>query len=166
MEIIHSLGILSINKNTDENTGFLLTNRKGSYCSFFNAPSSRYYGFFYFDEKSMEMYRFIENIEIIGNNAAANIRNGFYFIERKKGDAAETFFVPQNFSSLIYELSREKEIDLILDCKKSYDNREFGRHYEIFEENSCIIVKFTKKTDEREDNGRHCPSAKHDFQNG
>lgn len=151
MEIIHSLGILSINKNADENAGFLLTNRKGSYCSFFNIPSSRYYGFFYFDEKLMEMHRFIENIEIIENNAVANIRNGFYFIERKKDGVTESFFVPQNFNSLIYELSREKEIDLLLDCKKSYDNREFGRHYSIFEEDGCIIVKFIKKTDERED---------------
>ena len=151
MEIIHSLGILSINKSTDENAGFLLSNGKGGYCSFFNFPSSRYHGFFYFDEKESEMYRFVENIEIADDNSVQTIKNGFYFIERKKSDIAETFFMLQHSDSLVYELSKEKEIDLILDCKKSYDNREFGRYYEIFEERGCIIVKFTKKTDKRED---------------
>ena len=58
MKVIHHLGILSISKDTEENAGFLLTNKKGSYCSFFNEPSSRYFGFFYFDSKSMKMTRF------------------------------------------------------------------------------------------------------------
>ncbi len=151
MEIIHNLGILSIKKNTEENVGFLLTNRRGSYCSFFNLPSSRYQGLFYFDEKAMSMYKFIEDIEIVGNNNIFNLKNGFYFIERRKDNVVETLLMPKNFNSLIYELSDNNEIDLMLDCKESYDNREFGRYYEISEEQGCIVIKFTKKTDRRED---------------
>ena len=151
MNLIHHLGILSINKNVNENIGFLLTGKNGSYCSFFNQPSSRYQGLFYFDKKTLNMYRFIENIEIPGNNKIDFIKNGFYFAERKKGNAIELFFMPKGFNSLIYELNSENEIELALDCKNSYDNREFGRHYEIFEEDGFIIVKFTKKSDKRED---------------
>ena len=151
MEIIHNLGILSVKKNVSDDAGFLLANKKGSYLSLFNAPSSRYQGLFYFDEKTADMYKFIENIEVIGSNEISRLKNGFYFVERLKGSAIESFLMPKNFNSLVYELSSKSEIDLILDCKSSYDNREWGRNYEIFEEKGCVIVKFTKKTDGRED---------------
>lgn len=151
MEITHNLGILSIKKNTNENAGFLLTNKKGSYCSFYNASSSRYQGLFYFDEKTMNMYKFIENIEIAGSNDAASLKNGFYFAQRRKGSVIEAFLMPAGLNSLIYELSDKHEIDLILDCKLSTDNREWGRHYDILEDKECVIARFTKKTDKRED---------------
>ena len=79
MQLIHHIGILSINRNTDENAGFFLTNRKGSYCSLFSEPASRYYGFFYFDNKSMKMYKFLDNIEVAGRDNIDYVKNGFYF---------------------------------------------------------------------------------------
>ena len=97
------------------------------------------------------MYKFIENIEIVGGKNTDFLKNNFYFAERKKDDIIESFFMPKGFDSLAYELNGEHEIDIILDCKESYDNREWGRNYEIFEENGFFIVKFTKKTDKRED---------------
>ena len=151
MKIIHNLGILSINKTTDENAGFLLTNKKGSYCSFFNKPTSRYCGFFYFDAKSMEMYKLIEDIEPEGNGEVNLLKNWFYYAERIRGHSVENFFMPDGLNSLAYELGESGEITLVLDCRKSYDNREWGRHYDISEEDGRIIVKFTKKTDSRED---------------
>ncbi len=151
MQAIHYLGVLSINKDVRDNAGFLLANKNGSYCSFFRRPSSRYHGLFYFDNKSMKMYKFIENIEIVGQNNIGYIKNGFYFAERKKNDIIETFTMPKGFNSMIYEISSENEIDLILDCKDSYDSREWGRFYEIFKEENCIIVRFTKKTNPKED---------------
>ena len=150
MEAVHHLGILSAKRDVNENTGFLLTNKKGSYCSFFNVPSSRYQGLLYFDEKIMNMYKFVENIEIVGNNEVTSLKNGFYFAERRKNDIVESFFMPRNFNSLIYELSQNNEIEIFFDCKNAYDNREWGRYYEISEEDRCIVVKFTKKTDKRE----------------
>src|SRR3989344_5947776 len=151
MKVIHSLGILNASRDTNENAGFLLTNSKGGYCSFFSEPSSRYYGFFYFSSKNMKMCKFIENIEITGAGKTDFLKNNFYFAEREKDEIIESFFMPKGFDSLAYELNSEHEIDLILDCKDSYDNREWGRSYEISEENGFFIVKFTKKTDKRED---------------
>lgn len=150
MEVIHNLGILSIKKSVNENTGFLLANKKGGYCSFFNSPSSRYQGLFYFDEEMMRMYKLIENIEM-NNSNVLSLKNGFYFAERRKHEVVESFLMPRNFNSLIYELSSEEEINLILDCKDSFDNREWGRYYSISEKDGCIVVEFTKKTDKRED---------------
>ena len=151
MLVTHYLGILSINKDVKDNVGFLLANKKGGYCSFFDKPFSKYQGLFYFDEKAMKMYKFIENIEIAGQENVDSLKNGFYFIERKKGDISETFLVPKRLNSLIYELNCPCEIDLILDCKDSYDSREFGRYYEASEEDGLLIIKFTKKTDKKED---------------
>src|SRR3989338_1391348 len=158
MKIIHNLGVLNISKATDENAGFLLSNRRGSYCSFSNA-ASRYQGMFYLDAKSMEMYKFIESIEIEGKNDVDSLKNAFYYAERIKKGIVENFMMPRSFNSLVYELSESNEVDLILDCKKSFDNREWGRNYEIFKEGNCIIVKFTKKTDSREDS----TSGKNEF---
>ena len=151
MKVIHNLGILNAGRDTNENAGFLLTNSKGGYCSFFPEPSSRYCGFFYFNSKNMKMYKFIENIEIAWGKNTDFLKNNFYFAERKKDEIIESFFMLKGFDSLAYELNSEHEIDIFLDCKESYDNREWGRNYEIFEENGFFIVKFTKKTDKRED---------------
>src|SRR3989344_4981104 len=112
MEIIHNLGALSIKKGVDEDIGFLLANKKGGYCSFFNSPASRYHGLFYFDEKNMEMYRLIESIEITGYNGVSILKNNFHAVERVKNDLVESFLMPKNFNSLIYELSSENDIGL------------------------------------------------------
>ena len=151
MEVIHNLGSITIRRNTNENAGFLLANKKGCYCSFFSGQKSRYFGLFYFDEKSMNMYKFIDRIEIAGNSEVTSLKSNFYCIERRNGNVIESFFMPRWHDSMVYELSSENEIDLILDCKNSLDNREWGRIYEISEEQGAIIIKFTKKTDSRED---------------
>lgn len=151
MRIIHNLGILSASKEANDNCGFLLANKIGGYCSFFNKPTSRYHGFFYFDSKSMKMHKFLESIEIVGRDNIDYVKNGFYFAERKKHDVIESFAMPKGFNSLIYELDSENKIDIALDCKEAFDNREWGRFYDIFEEGGCIIAKFTKKTDLKED---------------
>ncbi len=151
MQIIHDLGILKISENTNENVGFLLTNKKGSYCSIFNTTSSRYQGLFYFEPKKNRMYKFIESIELVDRHNTLSLKNNFYFIERKKKDIIESFTMPKTHNSLIYELSKENEIDLILDCKDSYDNREWGRYYKIDEHEGYLLVKFEKRTNKIED---------------
>ena len=128
MEVVHNSGSLSIRKSITGNLGFLLTNKNGSYCSFFNEQSSRYHGLFYFDEKAMEMYKFIESIEVNENSSIISLKNYFYYAERWKDKIVESFLMPRCLNSLMYWLSCENEIDIILDCKKSYDNREFGRN--------------------------------------
>ncbi|MBI3027880.1 hypothetical protein HYY70_07260 [Candidatus Woesearchaeota archaeon] len=151
MKVTHLIKNLSIRKTINGNLGFLITNKKGSYCSFFNNSFSRYQGLFFFDSKSMSMYKFIDDIYIVDDAIATSLTNGCYYIQREKGNVEESFAMPAGFNSLIYELSKEREIDLLLDCKNSYDNREWGRHYDIFAEEGCIIVKFTKRTDRKED---------------
>ena len=59
--------------------------------------------------------------------------------------------MPLFHDSIVYELSEEKDIEIVLDAKKAYDDREFGRFYEAYEEDGRIIIEYTKKTDKNED---------------
>ncbi len=149
MRINHSFNELAIWGEADEDAGFMLTNKSGSYLSLRENPSSRYEGLFLFDGRNM--YKTLENIHARGRGMLKQLQNNFYCVEREFSNARETFFMPKNFASLIYELDREKEIEVTLDFKDSYDNSEFGRHYDIFWEESCLVVRFAKRTDKRED---------------
>src|SRR3989344_3175460 len=151
MEIVHTLRNLTLKKKSDGNLGFLLTNQKGSYLSFFSEQSSRYNGLFYFDSDFKKMFKIIESINLIDCEKPALIKNGFYYSERAYKKTSEKFIMPSGLNSLIYELENPQSFDLHLDFKDSFDNREWGRNYEITEEQGCIIVKFTKLTDFRED---------------
>ncbi|MBW2977184.1 hypothetical protein KY347_07115 [Candidatus Woesearchaeota archaeon] len=148
MRIQHVFGKLKAEKNINEDLGFMLTNKNGSYAFLRQNPSSRYEGVFLFD--CGNMYKTIESINVSGGGEIRKIINGFYFVQRERKNITEKFLMPRNYSSLVYELSKEAWIELFLDCKDSYDNAEFGRHYDIFEEKNCIVVKFTKRAEENE----------------
>jgi len=149
VKIVHSFKNLTIEKNVKEDISFILTNKKGSYVYLAEKPESKYQGMFFFN--NFWMYKVIENINLIDNKATTEIKNNFYSIDRKRKNTVESFFMPYGSNSLVYELNKKKEIEITLDVKKSYDNRIWGRYYEILEEKDCIVIKFTKKTDNRED---------------
>ncbi len=155
MKVIHQIGSVRISKDVKENIGFALTNRQGSYCAFYTSQSSRYHGLFFFDKSSSRMFKFIEEIRPASGLSKPEsfgiLRNFLYFAERGKSSTTERFFMPRNENSLVYELSRNMQVDILLDCKDSYDNRVWGRYYDIFKEKDCTVVKFTKRTDRRED---------------
>lgn len=143
MRVIHSLDNKSIlEKDVEGRVSFLLTNQLGDYLSLSNYPISRYQGWFVrFDDK---MFKIIENLEIQRGSEVEELRNNFWNIKRKKGGIIESFFLPPYFNSLIYEASESTTVELTLDIKESYDNREFGRQYAIFETGGIIIVEYSQ----------------------
>lgn len=149
MKIEHIFGKLSASKKVNEDVGFMLTNKNGSYIFLRQKPASRYEGLFMFDGSNM--YKTIESINVKNRGTLNKIKNNFYYVEREFNNIKENFLMPANYTSLVYELNESKEVEIILDFKDSYDNKEFGRHYDIFWENKCIVIKFTKRTDARED---------------
>lgn len=149
MKINHIFNELSAEKEAEEDAGFMLTDKSGSYAFLRENPSSRYEGLFLFD--SGIMYKTIENINVKNRGALRKIKNKLYCVERNFSNAAETFFMPRNSSSMIYELDKAREIEIFLDFKDSYDNKEFGRYYDIFWEDNCMVIRFTKRTDRLED---------------
>jgi len=59
--------------------------------------------------------------------------------------------MPHSFNSVVLESEEGCEFTLDLDCRESYDVREFGRFYEVYGEPGSLVIRFTKKTDSRED---------------
>lgn len=129
----------------------MLTNGSGSYLLLGETPRSRYEGFFFYDQEEGEMYRIIEDIRLGSSYSPEEIIDHSDFIERQHKKVSELFHMPQGKPALVYNLSKDLDIRLTLDMKRSYDNRSYGRFYEIAKEGNAIVVTFTKKTDARED---------------
>jgi len=140
MRIVHSLNHEKIEKEVQDEVGFLLTNKSGAYLSLFNQPTSRYQGWFVPFRNNL--YKIIENIEPTGFPSVGQLENVFWSVNRKRGSLNENFFLPPKCNSLIYEISEPGEIELTLDIKESYQDPEFGRFYEISAEKDVIVIKY------------------------
>ncbi|MBA3064082.1 hypothetical protein FP803_01450, partial [Candidatus Woesearchaeota archaeon] len=148
VKIVHSLNNHKIESKSTKDNRFLITNKKGGYFCLANKNKSRYDGLFFFDEK---MHKVIESLHIIDSTKASKVINKFYEIKRECGSVTETFFMPHHYDSLVYEITKPSTIEIVLDARESYDQRQWGRFYSIWQEGDKIIVKFVKKTDARED---------------
>ena len=143
MKVIHSAKKLKIEKEISNDAGFILTNNSGGYLFLGSEPKSRYEGFFCFANE--KMFRVVEGIVPAGSGKVESVVNKFCSVERKRGNLKERFFLPRGKNSLVYEIDKLSDIDVFLDVKESYDNREFGRFYEISVNNGTAIIKFAKE---------------------
>ena len=146
MIVTHSVNLKEIQRNV-ENPKLMLTNKSGGFLLL--GASSRYNGFFFYNGK--RMFRTLEHIEVLGDSDYEELINHFSFVERRKGTVHEYLFLPPHTNSLVYELNRESDIMVALDVKEAYDNREFGRYYEVEEIRNGRVFKFIKRTDMKED---------------
>ena len=137
----------------EEEIGFMLTSKSGSFCLMSNSPKSRYEGVFFREGK--KIFKVIENLEIA--LPVKKLVNNLWMVsrERQNGEKkiTESFFMPLGLNSLVYELSEKAELDLILDCKQINDSREWGRSYSITKKKGYILIKFSKKDTEKEEKG-------------
>ncbi|MFH1850674.1 MAG: amylo-alpha-1,6-glucosidase [archaeon] len=147
MKVIHRIGKEHLERDIDGDPGFLLANRTGSYLFLKSGPRSRFHGYFYYGS---DMFRIIENIEPLGCGPVTGIVNGFSYAERLRAGIRERFSL-HGRKAMMYRLSSPADIEISLDIKASYDNREFGRNYQISQERDCIVISFIKSTDPRED---------------
>jgi len=146
MEIIHDFGGTGIKKKGDADN-FLLTNGIGGYASLSGKNTSKFQGV-YFAEGS-EIYKAIENIIIDGD--VTILRNKLSSVARVRGDTGEFFYMPTNLNAFVYELSRQKTINLVLDCRKQLDFDKWGRYYRIYQKKDLLLVKYTKRVHPGED---------------
>ena len=131
--------------------GFLLGNRRGGYLSLSGRPASRYLGFFV--RKNNKMLRVLENIEPDHYDVMKVVQK-FWCVERQcQGTTMfrERYFPVQDTDAFVYESDAVQWLSLHFDVKESYDSRQYGRSYEVTEEDGALLVHFTKKTDPRED---------------
>ncbi len=126
---------------------FLISNRKGGYALLAEKPFSRYAGVFFREQD--RLFKAIEDIAV--DDKFIRITSNFWAIERTFKRVQQRFFMPLGFNALAYESSSKAEVEIILDVREPYDNRQYGRYYSIAEESGCIVITFTKKTDSKED---------------
>ena len=139
----------NITEESVRDISFILTNKKGGYLYLAEEPLSRYNGFFCYEKG--RMIRSIESIQLMNSQVVECYTNKLHTVERKRGNIIESFFVPENFNSFVYEISKMNPFLICFDFKESYDNRQFGRFYEIKHHGSFVIVKFTKRKSIQED---------------
>lgn len=149
MEVVDKTDGMQAEK-VEEEASFLITNSSGGYCLMSHTPKSRFEGVF-FREKG-KTYKVIDSFRI--GAPVTKIVNQLWTVSRERKHLSEKFFMPMHSSSVLYELGSKAEFELVLDCKEIYDNREWGRKYEISKESGCLLIKFSKRNDERDDNSK------------
>ncbi len=150
MNILHSFPQRILKKGSKAIQQAILTSKTGSFALLEQFPSTRYSGFFWY-ANTKRMLKIIEHIFPLDEKSPAEMVNIFYGMRWKFRNNDMSVFLPTNSSSLVCELRAKGKLGFTMDVKDAYDNREWGRHYDVWEEQNCLIVKFTKKTDGKED---------------
>jgi len=164
LQISHILNNQCLSKDISEEVGFLLSNRYGGFINL--GISSRYQGLFF--RLNGQVIKVLDDIMVKG--PIDEIQNTLNTICRRRQLIVEKFQMPKGKNVLVYKLNKKKEINLLFDVKKPYDNRIWGRIYKIHKKDNCVIVEFEKRTDSREDSDSntkefkiytviHCPDS-------
>jgi glycogen debranching enzyme len=125
---------------------FVMTNRTGGFCYLNNESTSKYNGVFF--KVQDKTYKAIESIE--SPEPIEGLTNHLWRIERQRKNFSEYYFMPGNHNSLVYETSRIQIIRIVLDIREAYMMQQWGRLYTIEQQKDCIIIRYTKRTDLRE----------------
>jgi hypothetical protein len=104
-----------------------------------------------FFERDGKIYRTIEELRF--EQPASKITNHLWCIERQHSNA--TARIMMHDDSMLIDCSSPVVMTLVTDIKQSYDNRVWGREYEVTAEQGCMLVNFSKHNDNRDDNSTH-----------
>ncbi len=126
-----------------------LSNHSGSFALFGKKLNSKYEGLFFWIDK--EMYKTIANFDLKGK--VTGVVDELWRVKREKGDVIESYWFAPKMPVMFYDLSKKTKFDLVLDFKKGYDNREWGRSFNIENGKRMLLVKFDKKNNSKESNG-------------
>lgn len=148
MLISHIFGEKKIEKEIDyKNPKMILMNKVGGFLHWQLYPESRYCGMHH--RTNGHLFKSIENIELKNSSPAKKITNKFWSFDIEREDGMEeSFFSPYGFNSMVYELNKSAAFNLILDGKEIFDNDEWGRNYQIYEQDGNMVIEFFKIQDE------------------
>lgn len=121
---------------------FLQSNHDGGYLALGTQPESKYLGNFVWIGN--DFLRIIEDILPCGRAKAESIaRQGKWGIRTWDTSTQDAFWYHDN--ALCCAFTGESPRELFLDVKKSYDDRSWGRQYEVSTENNRILVRYLKQ---------------------
>ncbi len=146
MEFVHNFENKSIRNVVDGGGGqSLILARDGSYSWIGGRPASRYQGWF-FGLTDGRMLKVIDSVRAKSRGQVLALENNFWNAKIICQELAETFFIFNN-DCLAYESSKFSPIGLFLDIKESYQNPEFGRHYQVEIGNDLILINYRQDED-------------------
>lgn len=141
MQIIHDFGNSTVKKESQEDSAFLLTNKKTSFFSLSNTcPLSRYNGFYFFDNG---LHKSINNLSV--NKEIKKIINRGAIIERYYDSGFEQFIMSEGKDVLFYLTKGLKELNISLDMRPISDFDDKDRYYEITTESGCLLIYYRNK---------------------
>ncbi len=148
MLLTHILNNQKISKKVNHETTLLAANNLGGYLWLGdNANQSRYQGWYV--QLKGEVYKILDEIKINSQKEIRELINIWAkdtnYLQRIYKNTAETYYMPKIQNALVYELSQIREINLILDIRKSYSSPQQERHYDIYEKGDFIIIKYNDK---------------------
>ncbi len=154
MKAVHVLNSKAIEKEVagEGEPSFMLSNSAGGFAHFAAtaAPTSKYQGFF--AKICGKLFKILESVNAASEEKAAAVENTGYSAIFHRSSFYESFFMPQQKNSLVYQSSIELPAELSFDIMQANDFRQWGRNYSLAEaSDNSAIVHFTKKTDNRED---------------
>jgi glycogen debranching enzyme len=141
----HRHGRTAIKKEVDK-ARFMLSN-SGSYLMLSSGEKSRYDGYHVYLDN--EMFKIIDNFGM----QFSSIKNKLNQVDLKH----TKFRLPTKNSLLI---ETKSPITLNFDIRKSYDQRSWGKNYEISSLGESLAVQYKKTTDHREDHSHN----EHEFE--
>jgi glycogen debranching enzyme len=148
MRILHKLPKLSVGRDGCDTSSLLLANKKGGFALLSSKPLSKFGGVFF--NEGLEVFKVIEDIGIAGSSFS-EVENHLSHVKRNHEGNSEKIVMPEGIDGISYSLSKKARIFIDFDCRKAYDLRSFGRYYDVSVEKGSIIVKFSKRTDSKED---------------
>ncbi len=151
MKIIHVLnGAAAEKESRDGEAGFFLSNGCGGFAHFATASGSKYQGVFV--KLGNSLFKIVESVNVASGGVAAVENTGHSCIFHR-GSFFESFFMPLGRNSLVHQLSIAMPVEIFLDVRRANDFRQWGRDYNASLKGGNFVVRFTKRTDSREDGG-------------
>ncbi|RMD57640.1 hypothetical protein D6825_03405 [Candidatus Woesearchaeota archaeon] len=119
----------------------IVSNTLGSFALF--GLDSRFEGVFF--TRGKQTFRTIAHIE--GSGECGDFSTEFWRARYKHGAFRSLWFAKR---LPIFFFESKGSYDVLLDCRENYDNRVWGRHYDVFEEEGMVYVHYEKRDDDRE----------------
>ena len=128
---------------------FILSNKIGGFLYLGKENYTTYNGMFF--NHKFEIFKTVEDFVPEGEGKPLEVSFDGVKGERIYNNKREIFFMPRGFNALHYRITKSSKVKLVMDCRREYDRREFGRYYTIFEMGNYLVIKFRKVTDDKED---------------
>ena len=142
IDVQYLIGTAGVKKTLDGEHSFLLSD--GSF--YYHNWKTRNGGWFVYDNG--ETFRIAAELRTPSPHVSS-IHHQVKKIELRRNNVRELYQVAEN--TMIWKSNTALDTDIVLDVKKIGDERQWGRHYDIDVQDNKTIIKFTKKTDQRED---------------